>query len=301
MDADTIVEPDALLKVMAHAQKDPDRVIGVGSYFGLNNGFKIKDGKILGRSFSYNPLIAYQNLEYIRSFIGMRLAWSRFNAMPNVAGGFGLWRRDVVRDLGGYNREFTCEDIEFTFKAHDYVVKNERKDYKILMLPYFAGWTEGPSNIKSLMIQRNRWQRVIEETRWKFKYMTFNPRFGGFGFLIMPYYIFYEVFGSFVEAISVFILLLGWALGILNVKLFLVIFAFMLLTQGLVSALSLFAFLRGQKLFKLRYTLYLLLLGFVEFFGYRWLISFAKISGTYSYSRGMREYTMYQRAKRVKV
>ena len=219
--------------------------------------------------------------------------------MPIVAGGFGLWRRDVVRDLGGFNKEFTCEDIEFTFRAHDYIVKNERRDYKILMLPYFAGWTEGPSNIRSLMIQRNRWQRVVEETVVKYWYMTFNPRYGGFAFLILPYYIIYEVFGAFFEIISIFMTLLGLALGMLNVKLLLAIFGLMILSQGLISSLSLLAFLRGQRLFTLRYVLYLMILGFLEFFWYRWLIAFAKISGTYSYSKGMREPTQYQRAKRV--
>ena len=149
IDADTVLERDALLKVMAQVQREPDKVIGVGSYFGLVNGLKIKDGAIMERSFSYNPIIAYQNIEYIRSFIGNRLAWSKYNAMPNIAGGFGVWRKDVLYELGGYSTEFTCEDIELTFRAHEYVVKNKEKGYKILMMPYCSGWTEGPSNILS--------------------------------------------------------------------------------------------------------------------------------------------------------
>ncbi|MDD5354483.1 MAG: glycosyltransferase family 2 protein, partial [bacterium] len=116
LDADTIIEPNALLRIMSHVQKEPDNIIGIGSSFGLVNGFKVKDGKIVDKSYSYNPLLAYQNIEYIRSFIGNRIAWSRFNSSPNIAGGFGIWRRDILLELGGYSTDFTCEDIELTFR-----------------------------------------------------------------------------------------------------------------------------------------------------------------------------------------
>ncbi|MDD5731094.1 MAG: glycosyltransferase family 2 protein, partial [Candidatus Omnitrophica bacterium] len=143
LDADSVVEQDALLKVMAEVNKDPQRIVGIGSYFSLSNGFKVRDGIIVEKKFSYQPLIAYQHLEYIRSFFGSRVGWSRFNAMPIVAGGFGVWRRDVLYELGGYASEFTCEDIEFTFRAHKYIADN-KKPYRILMLPYFVSWTDGP-------------------------------------------------------------------------------------------------------------------------------------------------------------
>lgn len=297
-DADTVLEPDALKKVMMYVQRDPEKTIGAGSYFGLVNGFKIKDGVILDRSFSYKPLIAYQNLEYIRSFIGNRIAWSRFNAMPNVAGGFGIWRMDVMHELGGFSTEFTCEDIELTFRAHDYVMKNKDKGYKILMLPYVAGWTEGPANIKSLVIQRNRWQRVIEETIWHYRHMAFNPKFGFFAFLTIPYFILYEVLGVFFEALSVFMVGLGAVLGILQVKVFLAYLCLMILSQAFISILCILGFLRSQRLLKLSYILYLIGLSFVEFFWYRWLIAFSKIAGTISFSKKDKEYTMYKREKR---
>ncbi len=299
IDADTILEPDILMKVMAQVHRNPEHVIGVGSYFGISNGLGVKDGVIIDRNFSYNPISAYQNLEYIRSFIGNRIAWSKFNAMPNVAGGFGLWRRDIVHELGGYDTEFTCEDIEYTFRAHDYAVKNKKKGYRIVMLPYIAGWTEGPARVSSLILQRNRWQRVINETIWKYKYMILNPRFGSFGFLTLPYFVIYEVFGVFVEAISIATLGVGAFLGFFRPEVFFAFFCLMFLSGALISILSLFAFIRIQKVFKFRYILYLLGLSFLEYFGYRWLIVFAKISGTFSYFRRDREYTMYAREKRA--
>ncbi|MBP7056753.1 MAG: glycosyltransferase family 2 protein [Candidatus Omnitrophica bacterium] len=299
IDADTILERDSLKKVMAQIAKEPDKIIGAGSYFGLVNGFKIKDGTIMEHSFSYNPLVAYQNIEYMRSFIGNRLAWSRYNAMPNVAGGFGIWRKDILYELGGYSKEFTCEDIELTFRAHDYVTKNKEKGYKIIMLPYNVGWTEGPSTIPALISQRNRWQRVTNETIWHYKYMALNPKFGFFGFLTMPYFILYECLGVFIEVISVSLVAAGWIMGVLNLNVFIAFFLFMLLSQSFVSLLSILTIVEHRKIFKLRYVMYMTMLALTEFFFYRWLISVAKILGTIDFFLSKKQYDQYERPKRA--
>ena len=299
VDADTILERNALLKVMAQVDKEPDKVIGVGSYFGLANGLKVKNGMISDYNFSYNPIVMYQNIEYIRSFIGNRIAWSRYNAMPNVAGGFGVWRKSVLYELGGYSIEFTCEDVELTFRAHDYVVKNKDKGYKILMMPYCAGWTEGPSNTLSLILQRNRWQRVIDETILHYRYMIFNPKYGAFAFLTLPYFLLYEVLGTFIEIISMMFVAWGWMVGVLQKEVFFAYFAFMLLAQAFASLLCILSFIEGRNLFKIRYIMYMVGLTLVEFFWYRWIISVAKVMGTYDFLRKKRTYDMYVRPKRA--
>lgn len=301
MDSDTVLEPNALLKTMVYAERAPDKVIGIASSFGLSNGLNIKDGKVVDRSFSYNPIIAYQNLEYIRSFIGNRIAWSRYNAMPNVAGGFGVWRRDVLYELGGFSKEFTCEDIEMTFRVHDYIARNPKKGYRILMLPYYVGWTEGPGNISSLISQRNRWQRVVNETIWKYKYMMLNPRYGSFSFITIPYHLFYEVLGVFFELGSIVMVTVGWIFGILDLKAFVAFLCLMILSQGFISLLTILSFVRNQRIFRMRYILYLTVLGVLEFLFYRWLISLAKLLGTYDFLRGIKVYDQYTRSKRLKV
>lgn len=301
MDADTVLEADALLKVMSHVQKDPDNIIGIGSSFGLVNGFKIEKGKIVERSFSYNPIIAYQNIEYIRTFIGNRIAWSRFNVSANISGGFGIWRRDILLELGGYDTAFTCEDIELTFRAHDYIIRNRKLDYKILMLPYYVGWTEGPSNFRSLLSQRGRWQRVTNETVDKYLQMTLNPKYKLFAFLILPYFLLYEVLGVFFEISSIVLVLVGWLMGVLDVRMFVAIFALMVLTQALVSLIAILAFVREEKLFKLKDIAYFVALSFFEVFWYRWMISLAKLWGTYGFLRGVKTYDQYVRPQNGRV
>jgi cellulose synthase/poly-beta-1,6-N-acetylglucosamine synthase-like glycosyltransferase len=299
LDADTVLERDSLLKVMAQVEKDPDHIIGVGSYFGLVNGLKVREGTVTEYSFSYNPLIAYQNIEYIRSLIGNRMGWSRYNATPNVAGGFGIWRKDILYELGGFSKDYTCEDLEFTFRAQDHAARHPEKGYRIIMLPFYAGWTEGPSNIKSLVSQRNRWQRVVIETSLKYAYMTFNPWYGHFGFLVLPYYIFYEVLGVFAEIISVAFVAYGAFAGILDWGVFCAFFLLMVLSQSFISLLCLLTFLEGERLFKPRYIAYLVFLSVVEFFWYRWIISAAKISGTWDFLRNKRSFDRYARPKRA--
>ena len=298
MDADTILERDALLRVMAQVHREPDKVIGVGSYFGLVNGFKIKDGTIIDPSSSYHPIVAYQNIEYMRSFIGNRLAWSRYNAVPIVSGGFCVWRKDILYELGGFSVDFTCEDIEFTFRAQDYAAKNRAKGFKIIMLPYSVGWTEGPSNVRSLVTQRNRWQRVVDETVWKYKYMMCNPRYGFFGFLALPYFVFYEVLGVLVEVLSLVLVAVGGFMGVLQWNVFLAYFVLMLLTQAFTSLLCILAFAEGRRVFRIKYIMYLVGLSIVEFLWYRWIVSAAKLFGTWDYLRKKRSFDQYVRAKR---
>jgi cellulose synthase/poly-beta-1,6-N-acetylglucosamine synthase-like glycosyltransferase len=301
VDADTVLEQDALLKVMAHVGRDPDRIIGIGSYFGLANDLKVKNGLIIGKTFSYNPLIACQNLEYIRSFIGNRIGWSRYNATPVVAGGFNLWRRDIIYELGGFSPDFTCEDIEFTFRAQDYLAKNRAKGYRIEILPYSVGWTEGPANVASLISQRSRWQRVTDETVAHYRYMIFNARFGAFAFLTLPYFLLYEVFGVFFEITGVLFVGTGWAFGVFDFRIFALFILFMSLTQAFTSILSVFSFVRIQKVFSARYIAYLVFLTLTEFFWYRLLISAAKLEGTYTFLRKDKDYTQYKRKKRAEL
>lgn len=299
MDADTVLSQDALLKVMAYVERDPDRIIGMGSYFSLSNGLKIKNGMVVKNTPSYNPIVVYQNLEYIRAFIGNRIAWSRFDAMPIVSGGFGIWRRDVLYALGGFSSDFTCEDIEFTFRAQDYAVKNKDKGYKIMMLPYHVGWTEGPANARALISQRERWQRVTNETVWRYKYMFCNPRYGSFAFLTFPYFIIYEVLGVFFEVASVAMVTFGWISGILDINAFLAFIALMVMSQAFVSLVSIFSFVRTQRFFRLPYVCYLIALSFLEFVFYRWILWIAKVIGTYRYLRKARSFDQYTRAKRA--
>jgi hypothetical protein len=130
--------------------------------------------------------------------------------------------------------------------------------------------------------------------------MILNPKYGSLAFLTLPYYLLYEVWGVFFEVISIAFVAAGWLTGLLDPKIFLAFISFMVLSQALISELSIFAFIRGQRIFRLGYICYLMLLGLFEFILYRWIISLSKLIGTYNYLQKIRVFNQYPRAKRAK-
>ena len=132
VDADTFYAPEALLKTMRLAQKDPARVIGITSPVAVGSQPEARrmngSGQVV---IDRRPLVDFQYLDFLRSFLNNRLAWSRFKVMLCVAGVFSVWRRDVVQELGGFSPDFTCEDLEFTFRVHRHFLRS-KEPYQVL-------------------------------------------------------------------------------------------------------------------------------------------------------------------------
>ena len=129
VDADTVFDPTALLQVMRFPMSDPARVIGVTSQIAT----AAEPEKVLAqppgrRRIDYSLLGVYQHLDFVRAFINNRLAWSQWGFMLCSPGGFQIWRRDVLEEVGGYSTTFTCEDIELTFRIHE-KFRREGRDY----------------------------------------------------------------------------------------------------------------------------------------------------------------------------
>ena len=164
VDGDTILAPSCLLDGMRLVLSDPATIIGVTGHIAISGTPENALGSD-GRptEVERRPLLAFQHLDYVRSFFNNRLGWTRLNTMLCAVGAFQIWRRDVLEEAGGFSLAFTCEDIELTFRLHE-LMRRERRPYRILSLGETVGVTEGPDRARTLVAQRERWQRVIMET-----------------------------------------------------------------------------------------------------------------------------------------
>jgi len=298
VDSDTVFIRKALLKGMRLAIKDPARVLAVTSLINISTEPETACQTDSGETrLAPSPFVNFQHIDYLRSFLGNRSAWSRLNFMLCTIGVFSIWRRDVIMEMGGFSPDFTCEDIEISFRAHHRHLR-EKRPYQILSLPDGVGCTEGPSRIRSLISQRARWQRVINETVWHYRRMAFNPRYGTVGLIGLPYYVLYEVLAPVFEITALVSLPVAWWIGFMDWKgFFLYLGSMCFLTGSLTNAVVLVQDL-GSRTYRLRDLAILMVLGTVEFLVYRPVLSFARLKGTWDFFKGEKRWHKFERNRR---
>ena len=299
VDADTVFEPTALLQVMRFPMTDPARVVGVTSQIQTaaepettlaeRRGRRRVDGSLLG---------LYQHLDFVRAFINNRLAWSRLGTMLCSPGGFQIWRRDVLEEVGGYSTQFTCEDIELTFRIHE-KFRREGRPYVIHCLPDTVGVTEGPTAVRSLVSQRERWQRVINETVVHYRRMWFNRRYGSVGLVGSPFYLLTEVLSPFVETLGLLALGAAVALGVFDVEIFLVTIAAMAFVNAALTAGAVLLDDVQSRLYRRRDLARLLFWSPFELVLYRPIITWARFKGTWRFLRGDKSWNKFERNVRA--
>ena len=299
VDADTWFDSKALLKGMRLAVQDPARVIGVTSHMTTARKPEVAMSADPGRRrIDLHPLMAYQHLDFLRAFFNNRTAWSRGNYMLCSPGAFAIWRRDVLEEVGGYSRTFTCEDIEITFRIHEKYLR-EGRDYRILSLTDNVATTEGPDTVRKLVSQRERWQRVIDETVWHYRRMWFNRRYKSVGLVGTPFYLLTEVLAPAFEVLGLLALAGAVALGLFQPSTFVVMVAAIAFTNAALTASAiLFEDLQSRS-YRVRDLVILLLYTPLDVVVYRPILLWARLKGSLGFLRGDKAWHKFERNERA--
>ncbi len=162
-----------------------------------------------------NWFARFQVVEYMRSFLLFRLACASQNALVLISGAFGLFRRDAVIAVGGYDRSAIGEDMDLTIRLQRHF-RERREPFRIAFDPNPLCWTQAPEDWRSLQSQRCRWRRGLLQTLWRYRRMIGNPRYGKVGVVALPYVAFFEGLGPLLESGGFLVTFLAAALGYLN-------------------------------------------------------------------------------------
>lgn len=285
MDADSILEPDALIRSVQPFIEDPEHVVAAGGTVRVANGCIIRDGKIVDVGVPRNFWARLQTIEYLRAFLLARLAWSRMGALTIVSGAFGLFRRSVLVDIGGYAHGTVGEDMEIVVRLHRHF-RERRAPYRIAYVPEPVCWTEAPETLRTLSRQRSRWHRGALETFFRHQIMLFNPRYGRMGFIGLGQVLLFDVAGPLVELAGYILIPLMWFLGVLS---FDYVFAYLAVTFALGVATSVGALaIEEAELHRFPKVGDLIALSFaavLENFGYRQLNSLWRLQGLWQWFR----------------
>jgi cellulose synthase/poly-beta-1,6-N-acetylglucosamine synthase-like glycosyltransferase len=286
VDADSVLERDALLRIMVPILADPKRVVAAGGIVRVLNGCKIEAGRIRQVRLARKSIEVIQVVEYLRAFLIGRESWARGNMLMIVSGAFGVFRTDLVRAVGGYRALAIGEDFDLVTRLHRLLLE-KCVDYRIEFVPDPVCWTEVPSDLRSLGRQRARWHKGLIDVLWPNRNMLFHPRYGRIGSFALPYLWLFELMAPIIEVTGIVTILLAACFGALSSAFFL---QFMIFGYGFATLISIGSVLQEELTYK-RYNDWqdvarLVSYCFLEHFPYRQIHMIWRLQGLWQYLRG---------------
>ncbi|MGE0360498.1 MAG: glycosyltransferase [Vicinamibacterales bacterium] len=284
-DADTLIEPDALLRLARPFLFD-QKIAAVGGTIRVVNSCRVADGRVVDARVDGRWLAGIQTVEYLRAFLFGRLGWNLLGGNLIISGAFGLFRRDYLTEILGYATSTVTEDFELIVRLQRHL-RERAIPGKVVFIPDPVAWTEVPTSIAVLGRQRERWHRGLIATMVAHRRLIGNAAYGATGLIAMPYFLIAELLAPVVEAAGLVITVACTLTGLLAPS---YAFAFFAAAYLFGTLLSLAAILMEEVSFK-RYrrpadTLRLVWFAFIEPFGYRQVTVWFRLKAFVRYFRG---------------
>jgi len=280
IDADTMLEPDALSRGVLPFLEDPDTV-AAGGYVAIANGSLIEGNRVIDGGMPRSWLARFQIVEYMRSFLLFRLACASQNAVTIVSGAFGLFRRDAVVEVGGFRHDAIGEDMDLTLRLQRHF-RAQGRPVRIAFVPVPVCWTQAPEDLPSLRAQRCRWRRGLLQTLWRYRGVIANPRYGVVGMIVLPLTAIFEGMGPLIEVTGYVVTTVAVFMGILNWSHYRVLLAASVLFGASTTLLAvLLSDLTARRYLRGRDLALLCAAAILENVGYRQLNSWWGCVGTF--------------------
>jgi cellulose synthase/poly-beta-1,6-N-acetylglucosamine synthase-like glycosyltransferase len=294
IDADTLIEPDALLR-MARPFLHGDDVVAAGGTVRVANGSQVKGGRVHVARPPRNLLAGVQAVEYLRAFLFGRLGWNRLGGNLIISGAFGLFRRETVIAAGGYLHETVGEDMELVARLRRQGIEDGTPS-RVEFIPDPVAWTEVPESLCVLGRQRDRWQRGLADVLWRYRDVPLRPRYGTLGLVAFPYFILVELLAPLIEVVGLLGLGAALAVGAVDgsfaLLFFLVAYGFGILLSLLTLVLDELSFQRYERI---RDRLVLVPWAILESLGYRQLTAYWRLRGLVKFLRGRTDWGVMTR------
>jgi cellulose synthase/poly-beta-1,6-N-acetylglucosamine synthase-like glycosyltransferase/peptidoglycan/xylan/chitin deacetylase (PgdA/CDA1 family) len=126
-----------------------------------------------------NMITRWQALEYIVAQNLERRALAALGTLTVVPGAVGAWRKTALLEVGGYPTDTLAEDQDLTINL-------QSKGYRVRFDSTAVAWTEAPNSFAGLARQRFRWAYGTLQCLWKYRRITFDPRYGALGLVALP-------------------------------------------------------------------------------------------------------------------
>ncbi len=290
VDADSLLDHQALLKAVRPFAEEPASLIAVGGTIRIANGSTVHGGMVVQEGTPRRLVPLFQVVEYLRAFLIARLAFSRMRSVSIISGAFGLFQRNAVLQVGGYSHGTVGEDMELIVKLHRHF-QEQGEPYAIRFVPDPVCWTEAPETLAVLRRQRTRWERGLCEVLWRHRDMLLRARYGRIGLFGLPMFLIFDVVGPLLDLAGLLLLPAFWLADALDVRFLAAYFAvsvlggvFLSMMALVLAELALFRTTRKRDMAALAFA------AVAENFGYRQLNMLWRIEGVWQFLRRRQEW-----------
>ena len=320
IDADSVLDPDALKEVVSPFINNPDTIV-TGGQLAVANDVTIVKNRVQSARVPKNIWVQWQINEYIKSFMISRIGLSKINALLIMSGAFSLFKKQDLNDVGGFltkintspyvlenvgsGKQTVCEDMEIVVRLWKYK-RDQKRKAKAVFVPEAVLWTEVPDNASFLFRQRSRWHQGLAETLSIYRKAILEPSYGVTGMLALPYYFFFELLSPIMKVLSLVFIFVAGYYGVFNAKWVLLLLAGILLTTAIImSSITLLLEYWSEKHTEttrnaLRYKnfkdwLWLLITGILSEFSYSFFKIVAQLDGLKNFMRKKHDWRKFER------
>ncbi len=167
--------------------------------------------KVLNRE---NIWTNIQALEYVEGLAMARKAQSFMRTVNIIPGPLGMFRKTVLKEVGGYDNDTFAEDCDLTLRLL-------MRGWHIAYEPSAIAWVETPSRLLDLLKQRYRWTRGILQATNKHSHALWQPKKAGVNCFILWYMLFEGVLWPFSTLLgNIFFVYVGIQYGLVSLLFF---------------------------------------------------------------------------------
>jgi cellulose synthase/poly-beta-1,6-N-acetylglucosamine synthase-like glycosyltransferase len=164
LDADSFVVEDALIEAVKEFERDP-ATMAITPAMKVHHPHKI--------------LEMMQAVEYTFGIFYKKM-FDNLAAINVLPGPFSMYKREIFKKIGPFRHAHNTEDMEIAFRMHSFGLKIANAHTAVV-------YTTVPQTVRALLKQRTRWSRGFLENARDYSYMFFNPKYGNFGMLVLPF------------------------------------------------------------------------------------------------------------------
>ncbi len=170
LDADSRVSKEALQKMLPYFLKNRGKQADDMQIAAVLPCLKVGETK--------NLLQKMQRYEYLTNMFYKEIM-SRLDCVKVTPGPFAIYRKSVLKKLGGFDEHSLTEDLEIALRL-------QKRHYRIVQTLDTDVLTLPPDTLKGFYTQRNRWYKGSLFSAMKYKKMLFNKKWGDFGLMEFP-------------------------------------------------------------------------------------------------------------------